>query len=82
VEQIKKHSSKWIKTKDLHYSNFYWQTGYAGFSVSHFTMPKLIAYIKNQEEHHKKLVFEKELLYLLDNHQIEYNKTYLFSELT
>ncbi|MEI7595488.1 MAG: transposase, partial [Bacteroidota bacterium] len=34
VEEIKKHSSRWIKTKDVHYANFAWQGGYGGFSVS------------------------------------------------
>jgi hypothetical protein len=34
AEEVKKSSSKWIKTKGVHYSNFYWQDGYGGFSVS------------------------------------------------
>jgi hypothetical protein len=28
VEEIKSHSSKWIKTKGPEYLNFYWQSGY------------------------------------------------------
>ncbi|WP_240925047.1 transposase [Maribellus sediminis] len=31
VEEIKRHSSRWIKTKGRHYLNFSWQGGYAGF---------------------------------------------------
>lgn len=34
VEQVKKHSSRWIKTKNKKYKLFKWQGGYAGFSVS------------------------------------------------
>ncbi|HUH34300.1 MAG TPA: transposase, partial [Moheibacter sp.] len=29
-EEIKKNSSRWIKTKGKEYSNFQWQGGYAG----------------------------------------------------
>lgn len=32
-EEIKKSSSKWIKTKGSWYNNFYWQDGYSGFSI-------------------------------------------------
>jgi len=40
VEEIKRHSSRWIKTKDKHYAQFGWQGGYGGFSVSHYYMKK------------------------------------------
>ena len=33
VEEVKSHSSKWIKTKGEAYKNFYWQDGYGAFSV-------------------------------------------------
>jgi hypothetical protein len=34
VEELKSHSSKWIKTKGNEYSNLYWQDGYGAFSVN------------------------------------------------
>lgn len=34
IEQIKKTSSKWIKTLDARYHGFSWQRGYSAFSVS------------------------------------------------
>jgi len=34
VEEIKRNSSRWIKTKGAHYQFFAWQGGYAGYSVS------------------------------------------------
>ena len=34
IEQIKKTSSKWIKTVDARYRGFSWQRGYGAFSVS------------------------------------------------
>ena len=33
IEELKSHSSKWIKSKGKTYQNFYWQRGYGGFSV-------------------------------------------------
>src|SRR5687768_11340411 len=34
MEEIKSHSSKWIKDMNDRYRNFYWQNGYGAFSVS------------------------------------------------
>jgi putative transposase len=34
LEELKSHSSKWIKTKDEKLKNFYWQDGYGAFSVN------------------------------------------------
>jgi putative transposase len=34
TEEIKRHSSRWIKTIHPQYKSFAWQGGYAGFSVS------------------------------------------------
>src|SRR6187402_2078768 len=34
LEEVKKRSSKWIKAKGDDYVAFYWQDGYAAFSVS------------------------------------------------
>src|SRR5690606_8399584 len=34
LEELKSHSSKWIKTKGEAYTNFYWQDGYGAFSVN------------------------------------------------
>ncbi len=43
LEELKKQSSKWIKTKDQAYSNFYWQDGYGIFSI-HRALPCVTAY--------------------------------------
>jgi REP element-mobilizing transposase RayT len=34
VEEVKKGSSKWVKTKAAALRNFHWQNGYGAFSVS------------------------------------------------
>ena len=54
LEEIKKQSSKWIKSKGDSYSNFYWQDGYGVFSVNPTEIDTVINYIRNQMGHHKK----------------------------
>jgi putative transposase len=34
LEEVKSHSSKWIKTKGDDFKIFYWQDGYGAFSVN------------------------------------------------
>jgi len=77
VEEIKKSSSKWIKTKGLHYHDFYWQDGYGGFSVSSSGVEGLKRYILNQKEHHYNLSAIDEYKRLLDEYGIPYEDRYL-----
>lgn len=45
MEELKSHSSKWIKTKGAGYENFYWQDGYGAFSVNPSEVDAVINYI-------------------------------------
>lgn len=78
VEEIKRHSSRWIKTKGNYYSNFVWQAGYATFSVSSSLHDKTKTYIEKQEEHHRKLNFQNEYLLFLKEYEIEYKKEFIW----
>ena len=78
VENIKRISSKWIKTKGYEYRNFRWQGGYATFSVSPSVKNTVYRYISNQKPHHLRKDFKKELLKLLDDHKVEYDLRYLW----
>ena len=80
VEEIKRHSSRWIKTKNIHYKNFAWQGGYGGFSVSQSLHDKTKKYIENQEEHHTKKTFQKEYLMFLKKYNIDYDEKYLWTD--
>ena len=51
LEEIKSHSSKWIKKKDIELKNFYWQNGYGAFSVNPSQVNVICEYIENQKEH-------------------------------
>ena len=80
VEFVKKHSSRWIKTKDSNYKNFGWQNGYAGFSVSPSLHEVIKNYIANQVTHHKTISFKDEYLELLRLHGIDFNDDYLWTD--
>jgi len=78
LEEVKKESSKWIKTKGIQYSKFYWQDGYGIFSVNPYEIDKVVDYINNQREHHKRRTFNKELLAFLKKYKVEYDERYLW----
>ena len=80
VEEIKRCSSKWLKTLNHYYLNFAWQGGYAIFSVSASQVHKVEKYIMNQKEHHKKQSFEEEYIEFLKEYNIEYDENYLLKD--
>lgn len=80
VEEIKRHSSRWIKNIDIHYKQFAWQSGYGGFSVSASLHDRTKSYIQNQKEHHKKLSFKEEYLIFLKEYKVDYNEAFLWSD--
>ena len=77
VETIKSHSSKWYNTKDESLSNFYWQDGYAAFSVSPGAVDKVIAYIENQHIHHQKTEYQTEFRKFMWQYKVEYDERYV-----
>ena len=77
-EELKSHSSKWIKSKGVAYENFYWQDGYSAFSVDAEEVNNLIWYIKNQHEHHSKKTFQDEYRAFLEKQQIDYDERYVW----
>lgn len=79
VEEIKRHSSRWIKTLDPRYKNFAWQGGYAGFSVSPSVVEKTKKYIANQEAHHKRSSFKDEYLEFLNEHNVDFDERYIWT---
>jgi REP element-mobilizing transposase RayT len=78
MEELKSHSSKWIKTKGPGYENFYWQDGYGAFSVNPSQVDRVIAYIANQHEHHSKKTFQDEYCTFLKKYKVEYDEKYVW----
>jgi len=78
VEEVKKRSSKWIKTKGPQYRTFSWQSGYGAFSIGQSGVDALKRYIARQKDHHKRITFQDEYRALLAKYQIEYEERYLW----
>ena len=78
LEEVKSHSSKWMKTKGEELSNFYWQDGYGAFSVNPVDIDRVIAYIANQKEHHSKITFQDEYRKILKKYRTEYDERYVW----
>ena len=78
LEDMKRNSSLWIKSKGECYHDFDWQDGYASFSVSAFVVDVVKKYIANQKSHHIKEAYKAELLRLLDEHGVEYDGRYMW----
>ena len=78
LEELKKQSSKWIKTKDPIYADFYWQDGYGIFSVNPTEIEVVIEYINNQAEHHKKITFQDEFRAFLKKYNVDFDERYVW----
>lgn len=78
LEEIKKSSSKWMKTTEGGSKSFSWQSGYAAFSLGASRLDELTRYIDRQVEHHKKRSFRQELVDFLEKYGVEYDERYLW----
>ena len=77
IRDLKTSSTAWIKKEKL-FSDFPgWQTEYGAFTKSHSHRDAVIAYIKNQEEHHKTELFIDEFKRLLKDEGIVFEERYL-----
>jgi len=79
LEEIKKNSSKWIKTKHQKYCNFSWQKGYGVFSVSESQFQAVVTYISNQKEHHKTVSYQEEYRKILQLNKVSYDERYVWN---
>lgn len=73
VREVKKASQGWAMER---FAGFQWQEGYGAFSVSPAEVDKIIAYISNQEEHHRHISPADELRALMAESAIEYDERF------
>jgi REP element-mobilizing transposase RayT len=69
--ELKRESSKWVKTECPRLTMFQWQNGYGAFSVSPSHVEALKRYIANQADHHKTETFQDEFRRLCRKYGIE-----------
>jgi len=78
LEEVKSHSSKWMKTKGPSLLDFYWQGGYGAFSVSPAQVEAVKEYIERQAEHHHHKTFQEEYREFLKEYNVEYDERYIW----
>jgi REP element-mobilizing transposase RayT len=78
VEDVKKASSKWIKTQGPEFASFAWQSGYGAFAVSESNVDAVREYIANQREHHRRKSFQEEYRQFLERHRIAFDERYVW----
>ena len=81
VKQIKQDSTKWINERGFINDRFSWQSGFGAFSYSKSQIPRVINYIKNQEEHHKTNTFKEEYKQMLKDFDIDFHNLYIFKSI-
>ncbi|MBN3582131.1 IS200/IS605 family transposase [Algoriphagus aestuarii] len=80
AQMVKASSSKWINEEKLTKIKFYWQEGFGAFSYTKSDIEKVVKYIVNQKEHHKKNSFLEEYKNVLQKLEIDFDPKYIFHE--
>ncbi|VTU02132.1 transposase is200-family protein : Transposase IS200-family protein OS=Rhodopirellula maiorica SM1 GN=RMSM_03164 PE=4 SV=1: Y1_Tnp [Gemmataceae bacterium] len=78
LRDLKAGSSGWVHDTFPDARDFWWQTGYGAFTVSHSNIGRVTAYIENQATHHQKMSFQDELRGLFRKHNIEFDEEHLW----
>ena len=77
MRDMKSWTSRWIHQTFPTLKAFAWQVSYSMFTVSPSVLPRLMTYVRNQQEHHKKVSFRDELIWLLKNHGVKFDERFL-----
>jgi len=78
VKEIKRVSSRWLKSQGAAFKDFEWQGGYAVFSVSPSNLDRVRDYVADQERHHRRFDYQSELRTLLRRHGLEWSEKFLW----
>jgi REP element-mobilizing transposase RayT len=78
VMEVKRATSKWIKTQGKEFAKFHWQSGYGAFSIGQSGVEEVKAYIANQAEHHRVKSFEEEFRSFLKRYELEFDERYVW----
>lgn len=76
IKDLKIACGMMIKSKKIYEGFEGWQDGYAAFTHGYSSLDTLVNYIKNQEEHHKKVSFLEEYIRLLKENNIPFDPKY------
>jgi putative transposase len=76
VKDIKLASSAYIRENNLFKDFPGWQEGYGAFTYSIREKDILIEYVKNQEEHHRKITSKQEYREILNEQGVSFDEKY------
>jgi len=71
MQLIKGESSYWINKQKLTKFRFKWAVEYFGVSVSESQVQKVRQYIRNQEQHHRKISWDEEYADMIERYGFE-----------
>jgi REP element-mobilizing transposase RayT len=77
IGDLKANSSGWIHDEFPNMRDFGWQDGYSIFTISPSVLPSVVKYVQGQQEHHKKMSFREELIWLYKNHGITFDEKHI-----
>lgn len=78
LEKVKGASSRWIKEQHFGCRNFYWQDGYAAFSIGPAHIGSLVHYIDNQATHHAQLSYQDECRKFFRQYHVAYDERFVW----
>ena len=76
LQDMKPAVTKWAR-EHVH-PKFEWQNGYGAFTVGGSQVSAVKKYIRNQEEHHRNVLFDDEFKLLLNRANIEFDEQFLW----
>lgn len=74
VGETKTNTGRWLRDSGRFPHFTYWQEKYAAFTVSWGDRLRVIEYIKNQEEHHRRVDFMSEFRAMLEENGMHYDE--------
>jgi REP-associated tyrosine transposase len=77
LRDLKANATGWMHDVFPRLADFYWQRGYAAFTVSQSNLRQVQRYLAAQKEHHQKISFRDEFISFLKANEIEYDERYI-----
>jgi putative transposase len=77
LRELKAGASGWMHNVFPTLSDFSWQRGYAGFTVSQSNLQQVQRYLAGQKEHHQRVPFRDEFITFLNANEIEFDERYV-----
>jgi REP-associated tyrosine transposase len=78
VMEVKRATSKWIKTQGKGFAGFHWQNGYGAFSIGQSGVEEVAKYVANQAQHYRVKSFQEEFRSFLKRYEIEFDERYVW----